>query len=437
MERKKISFLIIILFCFFCSVGKVQAEIDSTYYPVYGTEGDCIANGTCIRVCGYPDITNSKTTAAIYYYKSGEWQVVWEKAGATYSSIPSSALVAFTEQNGRDSVFIDSETRRNLVENWECPFGYFDDWLPCIGVACGNSFCFDSDKSYCENASQWGETFKNENLRLAYYSYKGELLKAYESFKESISKRTEDIERDIDVIEEAISDYKNGSVEKIDLPTACSLRANQLYFYTVDTYIHLEYSELSDKFSIVPESLSKYLIAKDDDIISATELINNFSELEESLKNSCLKGYRIKVDEGTVSQNQYNSYETIANENQSDSESFREEISKKVEIFDLDIEYNFDTATGCKGYLGTETIEILQKAFDIIKYLAIIILLVLSIIDFLKAIVSQDKDLLQKAIQVVVKRAIISVIIFFLPVLIEVFLDLLGFTGENYNCGIK
>ena len=76
----------------------------------------------------------------------------------------------------------------------------------------------------------------------------------------------------------------------------------------------------------------------------------------------------------------------------------------------------------------------MQFAFNIIKYAAIILLFVFTITDFIKAIASSDDKAIKKALQNAIKRIIIAIIIFFLPILIEFVLSLLGIYGD---CGIE
>ena len=66
---------------------------------------------------------------------------------------------------------------------------------------------------------------------------------------------------------------------------------------------------------------------------------------------------------------------------------------------------------------------------DIIKYAAIICLLGFSIADFIKAIISNDKDALKKAGTTTFKRFIYCVMIFFLPLVINFLFDLFQLTG--------
>lgn len=67
-------------------------------------------------------------------------------------------------------------------------------------------------------------------------------------------------------------------------------------------------------------------------------------------------------------------------------------------------------------------------------YLAPILCVVLSMVDFIKASASQDKDALMKAGKNTAKRLVLALILFFLPALINFIFPLLGWYG---TCGIK
>lgn len=75
----------------------------------------------------------------------------------------------------------------------------------------------------------------------------------------------------------------------------------------------------------------------------------------------------------------------------------------------------------------------LQWCLNIIKYAAIIALLAFSTIDFVKALVNDDKDGLKKALMKTLKRFVFAVLIFFLPIIIEVLMKIFGAYG---TCGI-
>ncbi len=92
------------------------------------------------------------------------------------------------------------------------------------------------------------------------------------------------------------------------------------------------------------------------------------------------------------------------------------------------------TADECEGVFDEEVIEFLQQIFNVFKYAAPLLCLALSIVDFLKAVASQDKDALTKAAKTTAKRIVYAIILFFLPNLINFLFNLLGWYG---TCGIS
>ena len=77
----------------------------------------------------------------------------------------------------------------------------------------------------------------------------------------------------------------------------------------------------------------------------------------------------------------------------------------------------------------------LNEIFNVIKYLGPLLCVIFSILEFVKAVPSQDKDLLTKAAKKTVIRVILAIVLFFTPVLINLLFDkVLGWYG---TCGIK
>ena len=114
--------------------------------------------------------------------------------------------------------------------------------------------------------------------------------------------------------------------------------------------------------------------------------------------------------------------------------SFKLNVSANVLMPDTDISsaviHSFDDYN---SVLGSDTpgepLYYINIILDVIKYAAIICLLGFSIADFVKAIVSEDKDALKKAGTTTMKRFIYCVMIFFLPIVINFLLDLFQLTG--------
>lgn len=101
---------------------------------------------------------------------------------------------------------------------------------------------------------------------------------------------------------------------------------------------------------------------------------------------------------------------------------------------------NTDVSQECESLLGSPTVYgspafLLNKAFQVVRYVAIILLVALSVFDFVSAITSNDENAIKKATSKTIKRAIICVIIFFLPLLIELILKYLD-DQANSLCGI-
>jgi hypothetical protein len=102
------------------------------------------------------------------------------------------------------------------------------------------------------------------------------------------------------------------------------------------------------------------------------------------------------------------------------------------DYFDINNESeNIDYSTLCSSLLG-ETSNSEDPAYwlnivlIVLRYIAIIALLVLSSYDFIKAIISQDGDALKKATNHLWKRLIFCVIIFFVPTIVKFVLTTLG-----------
>ena len=75
-------------------------------------------------------------------------------------------------------------------------------------------------------------------------------------------------------------------------------------------------------------------------------------------------------------------------------------------------------------------------AFNIIKYLSTLILIVFTIVDYIKAVVSKDDEELSKTNTRFVKRFIFAIIIFVLPSLIIMVLEWGGLINDPSICGI-
>ena len=98
-------------------------------------------------------------------------------------------------------------------------------------------------------------------------------------------------------------------------------------------------------------------------------------------------------------------------------------------------------ALTCKSLLGSPNNEnslawLIQEAFSILKYAGPFILLVFSSIDFVKVIAQGDDESMSKAQKKLIFRIIGVVLLFFVPNLVWLIMELFGVVSSP-TCGIK
>ena len=96
------------------------------------------------------------------------------------------------------------------------------------------------------------------------------------------------------------------------------------------------------------------------------------------------------------------------------------------------IEENCDSIFGDPNKDG-DFANYLQQIFNVFKYLAPALVIVLSIVEFIKAAASDDKDALMKAGKKTGIRIALAISLFFIPGLINFLFEKLGWYG---TCGI-
>ena len=72
-----------------------------------------------------------------------------------------------------------------------------------------------------------------------------------------------------------------------------------------------------------------------------------------------------------------------------------------------------------------------------IKILGPTIAIVMGSLDFAKAIISSDEDNMKKSQRKFIQRIIAAVLLFFIPLLVEVLLGMFGITGTKATGGLK
>lgn len=92
---------------------------------------------------------------------------------------------------------------------------------------------------------------------------------------------------------------------------------------------------------------------------------------------------------------------------------------------------NNDSTDNCTGFFeGTYFGKILTGIFSVMRMAGVGLVLVLSIIDYAGATIANNEDLIKKASEKIVKRLIIAVVIFFLPIILNILLSLVDGIGK-------
>ena len=106
---------------------------------------------------------------------------------------------------------------------------------------------------------------------------------------------------------------------------------------------------------------------------------------------------------------------------------------KKAKIDELTAIEITNNYKSCDQLIGDSTKEILEYIFLVIRVATPIILIVLTMLDFSKAIAADENEL-QNAITRFVKRTIAAILIFLAPTLIEFLMDITGISDGT--CGL-
>ena len=169
-------------------------------------------------------------------------------------------------------------------------------------------------------------------------------------------------------------------------------------------------------------------------------IYDNVEEEFNKTKQEALQDAEQDLSSGNITQEEYDNI--LNNWNQINVQNVVDGTTEALDFIKRDsVQNNLEwEANSCDSILGStenpnEPAYYLNFAFNILKYAAIVVLFVFTILDFAKATTSDKDDALKKALQSTIKRIIICIIIFFLPTLINFVLSLLGVVDDP-TCGI-
>jgi len=170
------------------------------------------------------------------------------------------------------------------------------------------------------------------------------------------------------------------------------------------------------------------------------DIINLVNQWLNNLKVFELQKAEEARDEGIIDQQQYE--EIVADINQdyieavAYGEKLRQDFNRYMSQIDDSIltRAHGDSET-CEGLLGPDVMDDIQKYMTWIRIIVPILIIVLGMVDFGKAVLSDDDKALGKATSNLIKRLIIAVFIFFVPILLTYLIDAASQVADHLTSG--
>jgi len=98
-----------------------------------------------------------------------------------------------------------------------------------------------------------------------------------------------------------------------------------------------------------------------------------------------------------------------------------------------------DSADFCTSAAGYRLFGFVGHLFRFLQIIIPVIIIIMGTIDLIKAVVAQKSDEMKKAQSILIKRLIIGVVIFFVPVIVNFLVNLIGgdTTNQCLDCFLK
>lgn len=94
----------------------------------------------------------------------------------------------------------------------------------------------------------------------------------------------------------------------------------------------------------------------------------------------------------------------------------------------------YNQKSACNDILSKELQDVLKDAYTVLMVAVPILVTVLCVVDILRAVVAQDEKDMGTAQARAIKRVIIGMATFFVPLILDILLELAGFASGT--CGI-
>lgn len=394
LDMKKSYFL---LFLFVLSILLRPNEVKADYIP-----NSCVEDDECMVVCNY---STDKPEITIYYnFVEKEWQLLSWNNGETqrlYSSKTGKFNHIFSD-NGTIGVYIP---KKHTVTNFVCPnFGYLDDGM----VNPYNEVCFDNNGKWCiEEKSNFATDFKDSVDKE--YDFNDELKTSFDLWynndvKSSLSCNSIYSEENNEIAKNLLDRFKGDMANTFVFNGA---PAEQLPSFIIN----------SSSWNYIASTIGDDVVEVANGCHSQTEQAYANGEISAEVYNDRINKIKkiIEITENEVA------IQLNPNKNGATTDYWNQEIECE-DIFEFDKE-------GSVGWM-------LQTIFDYIKVIGPVIVVLLSAIDFIKAVVGTDEKAMKEAQSKLIIRLVAALALFLIPTLIQLLLNFINVTLSD-GCYLK
>lgn len=394
---KKIKYLIVFVICVFSINAGVDAATNENLIcenlKENTTESDCIL--LCeyeYRMETYGGAYSGSQYIVIKYHLNDMWEVQASRPSSSlwlgnlfssdYIKYGPSAFSKFKTQID----FMSGNFSSSTFEDFVCPnYGYFD-------LELNNEICFDDDGVYCSNSSPGG-------IGTSFYNKFNLITNFEDELRKYIDSASIDKEEYAEIVNSGMKDdYISNKINEI------------LVSAGLDELPNIENSPAFD------------------------ELI---AELNNSIKDSAEEFEEDVMNDDSLTDEEKEVLLEASKEITSQALNQLAEITSHINgLFNpSDVIDDCYKLLGESGEPGT-TAYYLQMIFNVMKYIAIVALIVLSTVDYFRAIVEQDPNAFSRINKTTFKRLACCVVLFFFPIILDIFLELIGVSGSS-SCGIN
>ena len=186
----------------------------------------------------------------------------------------------------------------------------------------------------------------------------------------------------------------------------------------------------------IPCALTEEKLAEE--MAKLDEIVDRYiADINTTMNNAVTEAY----NNGTIDTNTYNNTITNIDTAQTTAEEKIQKFEETIGKWYSNL-INGDKILDCDGLLDAGLVDIINTLLTWIRIIVPIIVIILGTVDFSKAVLNAEKDEMKQAVTRLTKRIVIAIIIFFVPTLIHLLVDIFNQVSDIHitdlpDCGIK